>query len=102
MVIELNVYIPLFETLKYIARSLYYTYRKDAALIVVYMVDALRSCLMYPTQIQLLLLDLISVLVFLSSTMIRFCNISCLAYDYYTNILSIHKQDSSNLFFFIL
>lgn len=34
------------------------------------MVDALKSCLMSPTQIQLLLLDMISVLVFLSSTMI--------------------------------
>lgn len=44
-------------------------------MIVVYMLVVLRNCLIYLTQIQLQLLDSVSLLQFLSSTMSRFVHV---------------------------
>lgn len=70
-------------------------FRKDLAMIVVYMLVVLKSCLIWLTQIQLLLLSSISLLRFLSYTMNRFCIVHGI---FFFNIFFGRRQEEGGVF----
>jgi hypothetical protein len=64
-------------------------------MIVVYMLVVLKSCLIWLTQIQLLLLSSVSLLRFLSYTMNRFCIVHGI---FFFNIFFGRRQEEGGVF----